>query len=251
MNYDDKTAEVFSIDGSYIKTSRLLYDDDLDDTLPSIQLIVNDVTEWTRTRDFYDDLITTEEGNDVYMFIYDRYRRNKILFNSARNVPELEDTIDITTLDSLGEDGNISADSDTDEWSINDSQFIYNQTTAAYLNNGSITLSLSAATVGGAAAETITEIKSNSQSALRAQFRNVTKNDYNSHLSSRSDVIRATAWGEQDVAPSGSIQKYKDFSSAVHYFRNNQMEGLKHIFNNFGKTYYFQHLLYSLRQRER
>ena len=45
-----------------------------------------------------------------------------------------------------------------------------------------------------------------------------------------------------------SIQRYKDFSDAIHHFRNNQSEGLRYISNNFGKTYYFHHFLYLLNQ---
>jgi hypothetical protein len=74
---------------------------------------------------------------------------------------------------------------------------------------------MSAASIGGDDAETITEIKLNSQQALRAQFRNVTENDYNSNLSARSDIVRATAWGEQDTAPSGSIELYNVVNLSV------------------------------------
>ena len=59
------------------------YDDDLDDSLPSVQLDVNVVNRWNRIEDFYEDLIT-EGIDDVYMFVYDRYRRTKVLFNSTR-----------------------------------------------------------------------------------------------------------------------------------------------------------------------
>ena len=47
-----------------------------------------------------------------------------------------------------------------------------------------------------------------------------------------------------------SIQKYQNFTSTAHYFRNNPNEGLRYIFNNFGKTYYFQYFLYSIGQRK-
>jgi hypothetical protein len=72
------------------------------------------------------------------------------------------------------------------------------------VNNDLITISLSAASIGAAAAETIDEIRFNSQSALRAQFRNVNANAYNSYLSARSDVVKANAYGEQDLVPSGA-----------------------------------------------
>jgi len=184
------------------------YDDDLDDDLPTIQLTVNDASlPWERVGNFYTNLIPPV-NQDVYMFVYDRYQRNKIQFSSSRNVPVPADIIDVIVLDSFGPDGNIAADTSSDIWTIEDAEFIENQTTTTYVDNDLITLSMSAASIGGDDAETITEIKLNSQQALRAQFRNVTENDYNSNLSARSDVIRATAWGEQEFAPSGSIELY-------------------------------------------
>jgi hypothetical protein len=199
------------IDNELLLPTTYAYDDDLSDNLPSIQVTINNEPKpWERVSDFYEDLIPPVNDN-VYMFVYDRYERNKVVFNSSRNVPAPTDTIDIIVLNSLGEDGNISADTANDTWTIVTDNFIEVFPSAGisfFKDNSLITLSLSAATTGGDEPETVTEIKNNSQSALRAQFRNVTENDYNSHLSSRSDIVRATAWGEQDIAPSGSIQNY-------------------------------------------
>lgn len=196
------------IDNELILPQEYSYDDDIDDLFPSLKVEVNG-TEWTRLESFYDD-VTPQEDDNVYTFVYDRYRRDKIIFNSSRNVPEDSDTIDITVLDSLGTDGSIGADSG-ETWSIDSSQFIEKTSgaTVSYVDNSNITLSLSAATIGAAAPETISELRTNAESALRAQFRNVTANDYNAHLSSRSDVVKATAWGEQDIAPSaGDPEEY-------------------------------------------
>ena len=208
-------TEIFNYTGDDLIDNELLlpisyaYDDDLSDDLPSIQVAINGV-EWLRVSDFYTDLIPPVNDN-VYMFVYDRYERNKLVFNTSRNVPAVEDTIDIIVLDSLGEDGNIAADAEDNTWTIVDTNFIEFHPdigSSFFIDNSTVTISLSGTTTGGDGPETITEIKNNSQSALRAQFRNVTENDYNSHLSSRSEIIRATAWGEQDVAPSGSIELY-------------------------------------------
>lgn len=190
------------IDNELILPQEYAYDDDVDDSYPSIRVLVNS-SEWTRLSDFYSDLIPVDDNN-VYQFIYDRYRRSKVVFNSAFNVPDATDTIDVRVLQSLGEDGSIGAD-DTEEWTIEDSQFVEITTgaTVAYANNDNVTLSLSAATIGADGAETINELRTNSASALRAQFRNVTSSDYNSHLSARSDITVANAWGEQDIVPSG------------------------------------------------
>lgn len=191
------------IDNELILPTEYAYDDDLTDNIPSIRVTVND-TEWTRLSDFYLDVIPNVSDN-VYMFIYDRYRRNKIVFNSARNVPNLTDTINIITLDSIGTDGSIGADVN-ETWAIESEELveITRGVTTSYVSNDLITMSLSAATIGAAAPETIDEIQFNAQSALRAQFRDVNANAYNSYLSARSDVIKANAYGEQDLVPSGA-----------------------------------------------
>ena len=198
------------IDNELILPEDYAYDDDLTDVYPSLRVLVNDV-QWERLSDFYLDLIP-QSSDDVYMFIYDRYRRSKIVFNEARNVPAKNDRIDVRVLDSLGPDGAIAADAG-EQWTIVDSEFLELASPPGYIfnpvANDSITISLSASSVGASDPETITEIQFNSQSALRAQFRDVTPNDYNSYLSSRSDVIRANAWGEQDMSPSaGDPQEY-------------------------------------------
>jgi hypothetical protein len=191
------------IDNELILPTEYGYDDDLSDDYPSIRVTVNDI-QWTRLSDFYLDVITPNSDN-VYMFIYDRYRRNKVVFNSGRNVPSITDTITITALDSKGTDGSIGAD-DSETWQIESDELVEltRGITTSYVDNDSITISLSAASIGAAAAETIDEIRFNSQSALRAQFRNVNANAYNSFLSARSDVIKANGYGEQDLVPSGA-----------------------------------------------
>ena len=191
------------IDNELILPTEYAYDDDLVDGFPSIRITVND-TQWTRLSDFYLDVIP-EASDNVYMFIYDRYRRNKVVFNSSRNVPTVDDSISVTVLNSLGIDGSIGADVD-ETWVIQDDEFIEitRGITTNYVSNESITVSLSAASIGASAPETIDEIRFNSASALRSQFRDVNSVAYNSYLSARSDVVKANAYGEQDLVPSGA-----------------------------------------------
>jgi hypothetical protein len=191
------------IDNELILPQEYSYDDDLLDDIPSIRVTVND-TEWTRLDDFYSDLIPNVSDN-VYTFIYDRYRRNKLVFNSSRNVPTTTDSIDVRVLDSLGTDGSIGADA-SETWVIVSDELIEltRGITTSYVDNDSITMSLSAASIGAAAPETIDEIRFNSQSALQSQFRNVNATAYNSFLSARADVVKANAYGEQDLVPSGA-----------------------------------------------
>ena len=191
------------IDNELILPQEYAYDDDLTDELPSIRVTVND-TEWTRLSDFYLDVIPNISDN-VYMAIYDRYRRNKIVFNSARNVPTVDDTINVRVLDSLGVNGSIGADVD-ETWTILSTELIEltRGITTFNVNNEVITMSSSGASLGAAAPETIDEIRFNAQSALRSQFRDVDAIAYNSYLSARSDVVKANAYGEQDLVPSGA-----------------------------------------------
>jgi hypothetical protein len=191
------------IDNELILPSEYAYDDDLTDVLPSVLVTVNS-TEWTRLSDFYDDVIPNVSDN-VYMFIYDRYRRNKVVFNSSRNVPSVDDTITVKILDSLGTNGSIGADVD-ETWTVIDDTFITltRGVTTSTVVNDTLSISLSAASIGASSPETIDEIRFNSASALRSQFRNVNAIAYNSYLSARSDVVKANAYGEQDLVPSGA-----------------------------------------------
>jgi len=191
------------IDNELILPTEYGYDDDLTDKIPSIRVTVND-TEWTRLSDFYLDVIPNVSDN-VYMFVYDRYRRNKIVFNEARNIPTIYDNVDIRVLDSIGTNGSIGADVD-ETWTILSDELIEitRGISTSYVDNNSITFALSAASIGAASPETIDEIRFNSQSALRSQFRDVNDIAYNSYLSARSDVVKANAYGEQDLVPSGA-----------------------------------------------
>lgn len=190
------------IDNELILPQEYSYDDDLLDDIPSIRVTVND-TEWTRLDDFYSDLIPNVTDN-VYMFVYDRYRRNKLVFNSARNVPSTTDTINVRVIDSLGTDGSIGADSG-ETWSIVSDELVEltRGISTSYVNNDTISISSSASSIGAASPETIDEIRFNSQSALQSQFRDVNATAYNSYLSARSDIVKANAYGEQDIVPSG------------------------------------------------
>lgn len=191
------------IDNELILPTEYAYDDDLTDDIPSVRVTVND-TEWTRLSDFYLDVLPDESDN-VYMFVYDRYQRNKITFNSARNVPATDDSISIVVLDSLGANGSIGADAG-ETWTVESTEIVEltSGITTSYVNNDTLTISSTAASIGASAPETIDEIKFNSQSALSSQFRNVNATAYNSYLSARSDVVKANAYGEQDLVPSGA-----------------------------------------------
>ena len=183
------------------------YDENLEDDYPVIEVKVNG-TPWSRVSDFYDEMSGLYDENDVYMFRYDKYGYYIIEFSTARNVPANNDEIEVKVLESLGSGGNVGAGIITGNNNI-PSTFVLNYSPP---NQGqpvsiiSITNTLVAG--GGLIAETSTEIKENAKAQIHAQNRNVTKLDYITSLESRSDVIKATAWGEQEIAPSGNILEY-------------------------------------------
>jgi hypothetical protein len=191
------------IDNELLLPDNYAYDNNLDDEYPSLQLWVNSDL-WNRLSDFYDDLSPYYTELDSYMFIYDRYERSKILFSSSRNVPSSDDTIALKVLVSLGADGDVGANTIT---GLPD-EFLYSVEDREYLANTTITITNPAATTGGADAETIDTVRENARAVQHSQFRNVAAVDYESHLESRSDVVVAQAWGEQEIAPSGDVLEF-------------------------------------------
>lgn len=189
----------------YLPFENFDYDDDIDETeTPSIRVAIGD-NIWTRVSDFYSQISGLEDIDTVYMFRFDKYQKYVLDFTDQRSVPLSTDDIVITLLITEGSNGNAAAG----EITTPETEFMYNRTTLAWVDND-ITLALTnaEASTGGADFETIDEIKDASTGALHSQYRNVTKLDYITHLESRSDVVVANVWGEQDIAPSGSIQEY-------------------------------------------
>ena len=187
------------------------YDDNLLDEHDTIELRVDDVL-WTRVADFFDLISGLTEVRTVYKFLYDKYQRQKIVFSALREVPEDFQTIGITALKSLGENSGVGPFTITDP----EANFILNTNTSLYLDNTTVTVTNSAATIGAANPEPIDTIKDNSQGQLHAQFRNVTAVDYITNLSQRSDIITSNVWGEQEVAPSGDTSEYNKVHITVY-----------------------------------
>jgi hypothetical protein len=200
-----------------LPTYHYAFDDDLDDEVKSIELTVNGIP-WTRIGDWYDEIGALTDVDDVYMLQYDKYERCIIVFSSSRSVPEASDDIIITTLKSIGVHGNVAKSTITSP----DDEFIKNTTNASvgpevdgWLDNNTLSIANSAASIGGALPEDIDEIRENANAIHNAQYRNVTSTDYKANLESRSDVECAHAWGEQEIAPSGSILQYNKVHISV------------------------------------
>lgn len=193
------------IDNELILPTEYAYDDDIDDIYPSIEVTING-DPWTRITDFYDDISPLANIDNVYMFVYDRYERNKIVFNTSRNVPGSDDEIVITALKSFGINGNVAAGEITQVQ--NNERYLYNVTKNLWVPITDMSITNVTASEGGAEPESIETIKENAKSGLHAQFRNITAFDYKSHLEARNGIVAAVAWGEQEIAPSGSVLEY-------------------------------------------
>ena len=191
------------VDNELVLPSNYAYDNDIEDDYPSLSLFVNG-NKWVRLSDFYDDLSLLQDVQDVYQFVYDRYKRSKIVFSSSRSVPTADDIINLTVLKTLGSNGAVGTGTIT----ILPTQFLYDVTDSSWVSNEFIAVSNASSTTGQADAEDADTIKSNAQTGLHAQFRNVTATDYISNLESRSDISVAQAWGEQDIAPSGNVNEF-------------------------------------------
>lgn len=191
------------IDNELLLPSNYAYDNNLDDDYPSLEVVVQGDT-WTRVSDFYDELSPLSSIDEVYMFIYDRYERSKLVFSTSRSVPASDDSISLTVLKTLGEDGNVGANTII---TLPD-QFLYDVTAAEWLDNTKISITNPNATTGATGAEDIETIKENAKSGLHAQFRTVTSSDYESYLEQRSDIDVAHAWGEQEISPSGNVNEF-------------------------------------------
>jgi len=187
----------------YLPFEKFDYDDIDETTTPSVQVAVGDAI-WTRVSDFYSLLSGLEDLETVYMFRFDKYQKYIIDFTEQRSVPLLTDDIVVTLLITEGVDGGAAAS----EITTPETEFMYNRTTLAWVDNDTLSIANADASTGASDFETIDEIKDASTGALHSQYRNVTKLDYTTHLESRSDVVVANVWGEQDIAPSGSIQEY-------------------------------------------
>jgi hypothetical protein len=198
------------IDNELLLPANYAYDSNLEDDYPSLQVYVND-TLWERISDFYDELSPLASEDNVYMFIYDKYQRSKLVFSSSRNVPSTDDTITLKVLDTLGADGDVGASSIVTA----PTNFLWDVDGDAYVDSTKITITQPNATTGGADAESVPVVRNNARSGLHAQYRNVADVDYETHLETRSDVLVAQAWGEQAVAPSGDVNEFNKVHLSV------------------------------------
>lgn len=177
------------------------YDNDLTDDYHSIVVEVNGI-EWERVTDFYENMLNLEQSttnDNVYKFLYDEYKRYKIVFSNSRNVPDDSDSIDIRVIKTLGVNGAVGSGTITNP----STNFLNNLTLSSYIDADNFSITNSNATQNSSIPQTIDEIRESAKQNLRTQYRNVVDNDYIFNLEERSDITKANVWGEQDITPSG------------------------------------------------
>ncbi len=183
-------------------------------TVPSISVEVNG-EEWLRVHDFYDNMSgLQEEQDDVYMFMFDKYNRYTVRFDTSRKVPGEVDDIVVKVLNSNGSNGSIGPNAINlpnlpffEIINLTSGVTIPNENILEFINNESSVL--------GSLPENIQEIKVSSRSNIHSQYRNVTAKDYTYHLESRSDVDKGSAWGEQEVDPGNILEYNKVYISVI------------------------------------
>lgn len=193
----------------------------------SIVVYVNGVP-WTRVENFIDDYSNLEDDNNVYRFEYNKFQEYCLRFSTAHNIPKTTDQIKIFVLKTLGTNGNIASYSITEfenienipyfnnnDFAYQDSYFVKNITKDYGVSLNNIEVENPEASYGGAMPETINEIVSNSTSTLQSQYRNITKNDYNSYLEEHADIIKANCWGENEINPYNTQEYNKVYVSLI------------------------------------
>jgi len=192
----------------YLPTLNFSYDDDLEDSIPSIQLTVNG-TEWSRIDDFYDELSGLYDDDNVYVLRYNKYENYIIEFSESRNIPSLNDIIEVTLLETLGPDGNLSLG-----WITQTNNDFITVTTSAdvsySLDTSDFSITNEVAATGGSLPDTISEIKEHAKNNTHAQYRCVTKTDYEGYLIQHNTILDANVWGEQEQNPitNGDVRNY-------------------------------------------
>ena len=180
------------------------YDHDTNDTndQQSIKLYINpgaDPDPWNRVNDVFQDISGLLTENNVYSFEYNKYRNYVVNFSYARNYPNENDEVVIDVIRTLGSDGATGANQITTA----PEPFIFLNGSDQTIPLDYIQITNEGKTVGAYDPEDIQEIKRKATSNFNAQYRCVTRRDFNNYLESRQDVLSANVWGEQEISPSG------------------------------------------------
>jgi hypothetical protein len=184
-------------------------------TVPSISVHVND-EEWIRVHDFYDEMSgLKEEYDDVYMFVYDKYKRYAVRFDTSRMVPGRTDIVTVRLLKSKGPNGAVGKNMIDLPTSLQSFEIFNITKNIAIPSEQIVTFTNNDSSILGTLPENVEDIKVSSKVNIHSQYRNVTSKDYRYHLEARTDVAKGSAWGEQEIDPGNVLEYNKVYVSVV------------------------------------
>lgn len=190
--------------------------DDNEDNSNSI-LLVNDLP-WTRVSNFTDNisgLSENEDSDNVYQLLYDKFKRYIIEFSDLKNVPGETDVITIKLLKTVGSTGNLAKNTITNFNTLKSQNFVKNVTKNHIIPLVCIAITNENESSGGTEPQSMEDLTAAGKNNISSQERNVTSDDYKFYLESRSDIVKANAWGENEVAPWGNVEEYNKVHLSV------------------------------------
>lgn len=187
----------------------------------SVWLSVND-NMWNRVNNFYEDLSGLENEFNVFRVIFDKFKRYLIEFSPNLKVPDsATDEIEVNMIQTIGENGNVGSNMISE---IGSEEVVYNSTKDIWISNSNISIQNRRASSGGSSPETVLDLKQNSKNFFHTQYRCITKKDYKNYLENMDDVLKATAFGQNELRYSSDTRDYnkvylslipKDWNSPV------------------------------------
>ena len=183
-----------------------------------VSVIVNNY-EWIRVNDLFDRI----DSEHVYLFKYDKYKRPIIEFGLFRRIPAHYEKISVKLLKTLSVDGTIGPNQIKGFLP----NFIRNNTKdGEWVNKDNISITNPKPSYKGSRAENIKEIKYGAKENLKAQYRNVTRQDYIGFLNSKSDIDATSVWGEKEIHSYGHTMDYNRVYISVvpRYFEKNTLQ---------------------------
>lgn len=193
------------------------HDNTNNDSTSTCIVKVNGIT-WTRVLNFYEKisgLTENSESDNVFQFLYDKFKRYVIEFSPMRNVPDVLDEIKISVIKSLGADGNVGKNTISRLDRSKSRGIIKNLTKDLDVSLECITLSNTKEASGGQNPQTMADLAEGGKSNISSQERCVNRNDFTSYLNSRSDIVASNVWGEQEAAPWGDVREYNKIHVSV------------------------------------
>lgn len=170
---------------------------------------------WTRVNDFFEGISGVKkyfDTDNVYTFNFDKYKRYTIEFSSFRNKPSELAEIEITLIETVGEEGNVGANM----ISAPLEGLVYNLSKNLKLPLNNISVANPRASQGGATYQSLEDVSNGGKANMHSQERCVTRPDYINYITARADIENANVYGEQELAPKGDVRLYnKTYISVI------------------------------------